>query len=64
MVTNINKINGKINTYINFLIESFAKKNKFMLNESVNMEKMTDMKNKILIQLREISSYKEIVENY
>lgn len=64
ILTNINSTNSKINTFLNFLIDSIGKKTRFMINESNNMEKSTEMKNKILNFLKEINSYQDIVENY
>lgn len=63
-ITQVNQVNTRLNTFLSFLIESAAKKNKFMANESVSLERMTDNKNKFLNILKEINSYKDIVDNY
>lgn len=64
ILTNINSTNSKINTFLNFLIDSIGKKTRFMINESNNLETSTEMKNKILNFLKDINSYQDIVENY
>jgi hypothetical protein len=64
ILTGINNTNSKINTFLNFMVESIGKKARYMGKESVNLEKTTEMKNKILNFLKEINSYQDIVENY
>jgi chromosome segregation ATPase len=64
ILTNINATNSKINTFLNFLVDSIGKKTRFMVNECNNLEKSTEMKNKILNFLKEINSYQDIVDNY
>jgi len=60
----INQANNKINTILNFILESFENKDKFLQTEVEFFKRYTDKRNKILVLLKEINFYKDKFENY
>ena len=64
IVLKINQQNSMLNIHLNFIIESFNKKVNFLTQERSTLSTISDMKNKILTQVKEIDSYKNIVDNF
>jgi len=64
IITSINQKNAKINSFMNFMLESMQIKAKFILKEENNIQQVTDGKKKLINTMKEIQSYQEIVENF
>ena len=55
----INQANNKINAILNFILESFENRDKFLESEAEFFKRYTESRNIILVLIKEINSYKD-----